>query len=252
MPTAKLDRRCAEAVDLARQALVDSVPAGQVGEHLGVRPEGPKAVTHEFGCTAEGYRGWRWSVTVARAPKQKHVTVSEVVLLPGEDAVLAPEWVPYRERIQPGDLSPGDVLPPDEDDARLVPAYTASGEIVDKHAVKAVADELGLGRAQVLSAEGREQAAERWYEGEQGPESALAKSAPGTCSGCGFLLRLAGPLSQVFGVCANAFANDDGRVVSLDHGCGAHSEAALGKRQVMQPLPDPSYDTFRGAALDHF
>jgi hypothetical protein len=42
---------------------------------------------------------------------------------------------------------------------------------------------------------------------------------------CGFLVRLAGPLGRVFGVCANEYAPDDGRVVSLDHGCGAHSEA---------------------------
>jgi hypothetical protein len=43
---------------------------------------------------------------------------------------------------------------------------------------------------------------------------------------CGFLVRLEGSLGRVFGVCANEFAPDDGRVVSLDHGCGAHSEAA--------------------------
>ena len=53
------------------------------------------------------------------------VTVDEVVLLPGPDAIVAPAWVPWRERIRPGDLSPGDVLPVDEDDPRLVPAYLA-------------------------------------------------------------------------------------------------------------------------------
>ena len=42
---------------------------------------------------------------------------------------------------------------------------------------------------------------------------------------CGFLVPLGGPLGRVFGVCANEYAPDDGRVVSLDHGCGAHSEA---------------------------
>jgi hypothetical protein len=42
---------------------------------------------------------------------------------------------------------------------------------------------------------------------------------------CGFLVRLDGSLGRVFGVCANEYAPDDGRVVSLDHGCGAHSEA---------------------------
>ncbi len=56
-------------------------------------------------------------------------------------------------------------------------------------------------------------------------EAPLARSAPAPCGSCGFLLRLAGPLSGTFGVCANGDANDDGRVVAIDHGCGAHSEA---------------------------
>jgi Protein of unknown function (DUF3027) len=42
---------------------------------------------------------------------------------------------------------------------------------------------------------------------------------------CGFLTQLGGPLGRVFGVCTNEYAPDDGRVVSFDHGCGAHSEA---------------------------
>ena len=45
------------------------------------------------------------------------------------------------------------------------------------------------------------------------------------CVTCGFMVRLAGPLGRVFGACGNEYAPDDGRVVSLDHGCGAHSEA---------------------------
>ncbi len=47
----------------------------------------------------------------------------------------------------------------------------------------------------------------------------------------------------MFGVCANEFANDDGRVVSLNHGCGAHSEAQLRKKQLPPPLPDHVFDT---------
>jgi hypothetical protein len=78
----------------------------------------------------------------------------------------------------------------------------------------------------VLSAIGRDETALRWYSGEHGPRSPLAHAAPGPCMTCGFLVRLGGPLGRVFGVCANEYAPDDGRVVSLDHGCGAHSEAA--------------------------
>jgi hypothetical protein len=254
--TPKLDAVGAEAVDSARAALLEEVPAGDVGAHLGAQPESERVVTHLFECTKLGYRGWRWSVTVARAPRQKTVTVDEVVLLPGEDAILAPEWVPWRERIRPGDLSPGDLLPTEENDARLVPSFLAADEngeeIVDRDAVKEVADELGFGRVRVLSLEGRELAAERWYEGSHGPEAAIAESAPAKCESCGFLVKLAGPLGRLFGVCANAYANDDGRVVSFDHGCGAHSEVRLGKKNLPAPLPEPALDTLRWEELETF
>jgi hypothetical protein len=243
------------AVDAAREALLEVVDAADVGDVLGYVAEDERVVTHLFECTRPGYRGWRWAVTVARAPRQKTVTVDEIVLLPGEDAITAPEWLPYKDRIQAGDLSPGDILPSDEDDPRLVPAYFTGDpgdEIIDKDAVREVIYEIGLGRPRVLSLEGRDIAAERWYESDQGPESPLAQAAPATCATCGFLVRLAGPLSQVFGVCANAQANDDGRVVSLDHGCGAHSEAQLAKKSQPQPLPEPAHDTLSWDELETF
>jgi DUF3027 family protein len=245
------------AVDAARDALLEAVDAEDVGEHLGHRAEDDRVVTHYFACLRRGYRGWRWAVTVARAPRMKSVTVDEVVLLPGEEAIIAPTWVPYRDRIQPGDLSPGDLLPTDEDDPRLVPGYLSGDPAddfpeVEADQVRAVADELDLYRARVLSLEGRDEAAERWYDGAHGPSSLLAQAAPAPCRSCGFLVRMAGPLSRVFGVCANAHANDDGRVVSFDHGCGAHSEAQLARRSQPQPLPEPVLDTLSWDELDRF
>ena len=230
-----------EAVDAARAALVEQVGAAVVGDHLDASAEDQGVVTHRFACSENGYPGWVWAVTVAHVAGEAEVTVDEVVMLPGDDAIIAPPWVPWRDRIQPGDLSPGDLLPTDEDDPRLVPAYF-TGENPDGWELDVV-DEIGLGRSRVLSIEGRELAAQRWYDSDQGPEAPLAQSAPGRCSGCGFLLRLTGPLSTVFGVCANEFANDDGRVVSLNHGCGAHSEAQLRKKQLPPPLPDHVFDT---------
>jgi hypothetical protein len=250
--TKKADSVGARSVDDAREALLETVDAVDVGDHLGVVGEDERVVTHLFACTRKGYRGWRWAVTVARAPRQKAVTVDEVVLLPGDDAIIAPEWVPWRDRIKPGDLGPGDLLPTDEDDPRLVPGYTAGDELVDRDTVKAVSDELGLGRPRVLSLEGRELAAQRWYDGSHGPEAPIAQSAPASCASCGFLVKLAGPLSQLFGVCANAYANDDGRVVSFDHGCGAHSEAQLSKKNLPAPLPDPVLDTLTWDELEKF
>jgi hypothetical protein len=250
---AKADAAAVAAVEFARAALVDDVGAADVGEHLGHVVEGERVVTHLFACTRKGYAGWRWSVTVARAPRQKVVTLDEVVLMPGDEAIVAPEWVPYRERIKPGDLSPGDLLPVEEDDPRLVPTYSFGDDPLDDDAkaqVRQVAQDLGLGRVRTLSTEGRDLAAQRWYDGDGGPDSPLAQAAPASCTSCGFLLRLAGPLSEMFGVCANGDANDDGKVVSLDHGCGAHSEVQLAKKHEPQPLPDHVFDTLTDDEID--
>ncbi len=148
------DAATADAVDVARSALLEDVAAEDVGEHLGHELDGLRVVTHRFACTRAGYVGWHWSVTVARADDQDAVTVDEVVLLPGAEAILAPEWVPYRERLQPGDMSPGDLLPVDDDDPRLVPTYSFGDDPLDDDAkaqVRQVAKDLGLGRVRTLS-----------------------------------------------------------------------------------------------------
>jgi len=224
--TRPADALCAAAVDLARAAVVETV--GDVaGDHLGVVADGERLVTHSFASTERGYVGWRWAVTLARAPRAKNVTVSEISLLPGGDALVAPEWLPWSERLRPGDLGVGDMLATAPDDDRLVPGYTADDREVADPAVDAVAFELGLGRPRVMSRLGRLEAAERWYDGDRGPQAPIALSAPAHCGTCGFYLPLAGSLRAMFGACANEFAPDDARVVAADHGCGAHSEALV-------------------------
>ncbi|GAB3947675.1 hypothetical protein GCM10027614_43350 [Micromonospora vulcania] len=153
------------------------------------------------------------------------MTICETVLLPGPDALLAPGWLPWQERLKPGDLGPGDLLPTSPDDDRLAPGYLLS----DDPAVEETAWELGLGRPRVLSREGRTDAAQRWYDGDHGPSAAISAAAPSAarCGTCGFYLPLAGAMRQAFGACGNFYAPDDGRVVSADHGCGAHSETLI-------------------------
>jgi hypothetical protein len=225
------DEVVAEAVELARTAAVE-VAGEDVGEHLGVTAEEQHVVTHAFATSLLGYRGWHWAVTLVRAPDSSEVTVDEVVLLPGPAALLAPVWVPWNERMRPGDLSPGDLVPTAPDDPRLVPAYTLS----DDPAVEDVAFELGLGRVRVLSLEGRLDAAERWYAGDSGPDTPMAKQAPASCGTCGFYLPLAGSLRAGFGGCGNEISESDGRVVSAEHGCGAHSEAVVDAPSLAEPI----------------
>lgn len=230
----KKDATLAGAVDVAHQAAVDIAEPGTVGGHLGVDMVEERVATHRFACTATAYRGWEWAVTVTRVSRSRQVTVSEANLLPGADALLAPEWLPYSERIAPGDLGAGDVLPFKDDDPNLEPGFEATGdEDVDQMAFF----ELGLGRPRVLSAEGREAAAQRWYDGRHGPADEVAVQARATCSTCGFYVPMAGALRSVFGVCAGEWSPSDGCVVSLDHGCGAHSETDVPTASSATPSP---------------
>lgn len=246
-----IDEQLNAAIDAARAAVVETADAGTVGDHLRAVDDGERLVSHHFACLKPGYVGWYWSVNLSRAPDSDKITVNDVVLLPGDDAIIAPEWTPYRERIRPGDLSPGDVLPPDEDDVRLVPSWSA-GDGDEQTDDRFYAREVGLGREWVLSFEGREMAADRWQDGDQGPDSPIAQQAVGSCNSCGFLVSMAGPLSDRFGVCANGMANDDGRAVSFDHGCGAHSGARLSRSAAVQELPPTVFDTVGVDEVDEF
>ena len=163
-----------------------------------------------------------------------------MVLVPGPTALLAPEWVPWEQRVRPGDLSPGDLLAPVADDPRLVPGYTASGD----PQVDETAAEIGLGRRWVMSAWGRSEAAERWHTGDYGPDSPMARSTKRVCRDCGFFLPLAGSLGAMFGVCGNELSAD-GHVVDKQYGCGAHSDT---------PAPagtgSPVYEPYDDGVLD--
>ncbi|MFF5705890.1 DUF3027 domain-containing protein [Streptomyces sp. NPDC012794] len=267
------DRLCAEAVEFARAAAEEAAHPGVVGAHVSAVAEGDRVVTHFFECKEPGYRGWRWAVTVTRASRAKNVTLNETVLLPGDDALLAPEWVPWSDRLRPGDMGPGDLLPTDADDLRLEPGWsgedtpppnsvvsTEMAELVEaedadvtdrvvapaRGSITAVAEELGMRRARVLSRYGLHTAADRWDEAF-GAKTAMAQAAPASCVSCGFLVAIGGSLGQAFGVCANEFSPADGRLVSLSYGCGGHSEAA-----VMPKPPRPAPPVLDSMATDEF
>lgn len=99
----KPDAFLAAAVDVAREAVQSIANPSDVGTHLAARTEGDRVVTHLFECRLPGYPGWQWFVVLTRNSRSKVVTVNEVGLLPSDDAVLAPEWVPWAERVRPED-----------------------------------------------------------------------------------------------------------------------------------------------------
>jgi hypothetical protein len=228
------------AVDLARAAVEEFSGPDAVGDYLGVSYEDQTAATHRFLAHLPGYSGWQWAAVVAAYPGSGQATISEVVLVPGPTSLLAPEWVPWDQRVRQGDLSPGDLLPPAANDERLVPGFTSSGD----PQVDETAAEVGLGRRWVMGLWGRADAAERWHGGDYGPDSAMARSTKRVCRDCGFFLPLAGSLGAMFGVCGNELSAD-GHVVDKQYGCGAHSDT---------PAPagsgSPAYEPYDDGVLD--
>ncbi|MCI7550852.1 MAG: DUF3027 domain-containing protein [Actinomycetaceae bacterium] len=257
----------AGAIDVAREALREVTPERNVGEHVGMIQEAERVLTHAFECLMPGYKGWFWTVTLARAPRSQRATVDEVSLRPGSEALLAPAWVPWAERLQPSDVAASDRLPYDANDANLE-GNTDSGSELEE-AVKQDPDfdpdlkqgfeasgvdadamaqwELGLGRKRVLSEGGRTRAFRRWYRSDAGPRNQATREAGAQCSTCGYFMRMGGSARVLFGACANEWSPFDGRVVSVDHGCGSHSETDV---KYKQKLWDPSAPVINESDID--
>lgn len=188
------------AIEIARWAL-EELGEGGIGKHVGVAGVGRNVATHRFAADVPGYPGWEWHVVVACAQGSRDVTVNEVALVPGGDALKAPEWVPYEERLRPGDLGPGDLMPPLPGDERL--------------------DDDGS-----LTPKGLQFAKDRWRTGDFGPNSEMAAAAALQCRTCAFLVPVGPEIGPNYGVCVNEYSAD-GRVVHATYGCGAHSKTQV-------------------------
>ncbi|XCB30797.1 DUF3027 domain-containing protein [Arcanobacterium hippocoleae] len=179
----------AEAVDAAREALSETTAEKNIGKHAGMWQEADRVVTHAFECLLPGYRGWYWTVTLARATRKTKVTVNEISIRPGDEALLAPEWVPWADRLTPQDVGPSDRLPYNPDDSNLdrndpdlIQGYEETGADLDA----AEQWEIGLGRVRVLSDSGRKAAFRRWYRSDAGPRNQATRDAKAPCSMCGY------------------------------------------------------------------
>ncbi|MGO4121348.1 DUF3027 domain-containing protein [Arthrobacter sp. YAF16] len=134
----KPDAFLAASVDVARAAVEGIAPAEQIGRHLGAKSEGDRLVTHLFESKLPGYGGWQWYAVLTRNSRSKTVTVDELGLLPSEDSILAPEWVPWAERVRPEDAQ--------QDEAAEAPAAAAaSDETADDGAAEAQAEPAEAG-----------------------------------------------------------------------------------------------------------
>ena len=246
----------------------------QVGDFVEAIDLGDNVTDFRFETRVRGYEGWQWSVTLYHDVELDHWTVNESSLVPTDKALRPPEWIPWKDRLEPTDLAVTDSIGTDPDDPRLEegfrktePAETgenvssdaesaettnasdnaetdadgaagsqgesAAASVTSEEDIDEAVEEFDLSRRHVLTSLGRSQTAKRWYEGPRGPKSLSTKTSDGNpCSTCGFFIPLKGELNLLFGVCANKWSPDDGRVVSIDHGCGEHSE--------IEP-PEPSH-----------
>lgn len=119
------------AVDVARAALLEITPASTVGDLVSERAEGDGVSTVRFASTMLGYPDWFWTVSVAQLTAEdghlEQPTVLEAELLPGEGALIAPDWVPWADRLEDykaaqaaiaaGELAAGDDTDGDDGDA---------------------------------------------------------------------------------------------------------------------------------------
>ncbi|KUM36945.1 DUF3027 domain-containing protein [Arthrobacter sp. EPSL27] len=128
--TGKPDAVLAAAVDAARAAIEGIAPAEQIGAHLAAKSEGDRLVTHLFESKLPGYGGWQWYAVLTRNSRSKVVTVNELGLLPSADSILAPEWVPWAERVRPEDEQGEEepAAPAPREDAEAGPAADTAPE----------------------------------------------------------------------------------------------------------------------------
>lgn len=131
-----------EFEDLARAALREITPASTVGDYIETVDEGDGVVSLLFASAQPGYPDWRWTVSVARVEGEEP-TVLEAELMPAEGALLAPDWVPWSERLadykaaqeaaaeSEDDESEDDDDEPDEDDDDDLGSDTLHGGDLD-------------------------------------------------------------------------------------------------------------------------
>ncbi len=300
--------------DLAyKNAVETSERDDAVGDFVTAIDLGDNVTDYRFECTMRGYEGWQWSVTLYHDEEAERWTINESTLVPTEDSLLPPVWIPWKDRLKPSDLSVTDSIGTEENDSRLengVSEVEDKSELEDKSensdseasennvtsentdAADANANEANeaskaneaaksseeseeseeskeseesessesyesnedfedaveafhLSRRKVMTAEAIVQTAKRWYSGQHGPKSLSTRIAEGNaCSTCGFMIPLAGALGNMFGVCANAWSPDDGKVVSLDHGCGEHSDIEPPEPSQIWIQSEPAYDDY--------
>lgn len=247
-----------QLVQKARAAAVEYAQDEQaVGEFLERSEVDDNVYDFRFDSQLRGYEHWVWAVSMFHDVEFDEWTINETALLPTSASLVAPQWVPFRERLEPQDINPDDRLGTAKNDERLEEGMSEEadgGQMLDaEHQpldpadspddVKEAVETFRLTRRRVLTGPALQEVAKRWYEGSHGPKSLSTQTAQGHhCDSCAFFIPLSGSLGRYFGVCANRWSPDDGKVVSIDHGCGQHSDIEPEQQEGLWPENQPIYD----------
>lgn len=89
----------ASAIDIGKTALYEITEFNFVGDFHEAVAEDDEIFSLRFVSNSPGFRDWWWTVTMTQVVGAEAPTVLECGLLPGEDALLAPEWVPWAKRL---------------------------------------------------------------------------------------------------------------------------------------------------------
>lgn len=246
-------RRIQNPVEIARDVAVANVEdPSAVGDFVRRIDLGNNVYDFRFSSHMPGYDGWQWAVSMFHDIPVDEWTVDECALLPTSGSLVAPAWVPFRQRLQPQDIQSTDRLGTDVDDSRLEQGVSADSDsdsdqdVQHSEDYRDVVGEFRLTRKRVLTRKALQDIAQRWYDGSHGPKSLSTATARGYhCQSCAFFIPLAGSMGRMFGVCANKWSPDDGKVVSVDHGCGEHSLIKPPVQTGLWPENDPVYDDSR-------
>ncbi len=84
--------------EIGRQALGEITLPENVGENAGQEEVEPGIVSVFFENTMTGYPGWRWTVSISLL-EGAEPSVLETELIPTDGALLAPDWVPWSDRL---------------------------------------------------------------------------------------------------------------------------------------------------------
>lgn len=97
-PTAREMLLGENARSVALEALGEITQPEDIGEAVGYRIDQQDVVSLFFASALPGYPHWVWVATLTTLDGEE-LSVLEVQLQPTEEALLAPEWVPWADRL---------------------------------------------------------------------------------------------------------------------------------------------------------